>query len=175
MCLNFNIFFGQNNKSNLFHKSIEGVYFSDFLSNPFESYKKPKINFAGNKFALQYKSKILEVYKTAKVNFGGHYIIIYWSAGMGTSKGFMVDSLTGNILTIPVNNETTTMGCFSDESINKFNLEYGEEKIFFSQSSNLLVARDCDEFDNKTIRFHFFEWNDKTKKFKKIKTINKPI
>ena len=175
VCLNFNVFFGQNNISNLLHKSIEGVNFSDFQSNPFGNYKKPKINFGSNKFALQYKSKILELYKTAKVNFGGHYIIIFWNAGMGSSQGVMVDSLTGNVFDIPVNDDTSTMACFSDESINKFNLEYGAYKIFFSQTSNLLVTRDCDESGDKIIRFHFFEWNEKIKKFKKFKTISKPI
>ena len=87
----------------------------------------------------------------------------------------MVDSLTGNIFDIPVNDATTGMGCFSDESVYKYELEFGDENIFFSLSSNLLVTRQCDEFEKQVITYYFFEWDDITKKFKKINTISKPL
>lgn len=171
---NFNVY-SQNNISNSLYGNIENISFNDFQAEITKSIKKPLLNFKSNRSAREYKTKIVEAYKNTRVNFGGRYILLSWNAGMGTSKGFMVDCQNGNILDIPVDDSTSSMSCFSDESIEEFNHKYGDKKIFYTRSSNLLITRECDEFEDKSIKYHFFVFNQATKKFKVLKTISKQL
>jgi hypothetical protein len=152
----------------IYSQSIEGYSFESFPVKVL-NVKKAELNYSSHKLGKEYKTEITKQYKIGKVDFGGHFIIISWGAGSGLTLGAMVDINDGKVYEIPLNEENSYRATYHDNNNN----------IFFKQSSNLFVCytsktNDKDE-NNVNLKYYFYKFDDFTKKFSLLKTMNKTV
>ena len=142
-------------------QSIEGVNFEDDAVKVSNT-KKAKVDYASHPFGKTFKTILTQGYNENKVNFGGHYVCVLWG-GQGTSDGAIVDITTGKIYALPL-----TMANSSRQTSYNNN-----ENIFSEANSNLFVCfrNAVNQKDPNLVNlyYHFYKWNDNTKKFSLIK------
>lgn len=155
-------------------KSVAGFDFNDY----------PAKIYTGKKAPLKlgdwqiFRKRLKWAHDDGKINFAGNYIVSLWGCGAGCLSGAMVDKRTGNVYDIPIGEETPyDFGC-SYEIGNTLE----DERLVFYPNSRLFISRNCESKQvgnsNQYIeKYTFFInlWNEKTKKFKLIKTVDKTI
>lgn len=146
----------------------------------FEKY--PAKVYTGKKAPLKlgdwkmFKTRLKDAHADGKVGFGGNYIVSLWGCGTGCLSGAMIDKRTGKIYGLPIGEETPSdFGCSYE-----FDNPLENERVIFYPNSRLFISRNCESEQigdsNQYIeKFSFLVnvWDEKTKKFKLIKTVNK--
>ena len=146
----------------LFAQTIEGVKYESYPAKVSNA-KKSKIDYASHPKGKLFKTAITEEYNANSVNFGGHYICTFWGAGQGMTGGVMADILTGKLYSLPLTSDNSYRQTY-----------YNENKNIFNQANSNLFVCYRNEPSAKdpnlvNLYYHFYEWNDKTKKFTLLK------
>jgi len=152
------------------YKDSKDLGFDKFpTNNNLAAIRKAKLNINSNQFTKTYKSRVSEFYKDAEINFSGKYSLIFWDIGMGQTQGILIDCITGNAFDTPINDGIAFNGCFNEDKLKIYTKYFGDDKVFCRKESNLLVLRSCDEYEQNSIVFHFYLWEEETKQFKLLK------
>ncbi|MGX9987516.1 hypothetical protein [Soonwooa purpurea] len=124
--------------------------------------KKAPLKNLSNSVTKTYSQMSKELYNNTNVNFGGHYILLNIGSTNYETSAVLADINTGKIYDIPENSEV-----FSPEAVFKC---LNEETFITKPNSNLLILNNFTngQYD-KPVRNQYI-WNDKTKKFKLIKS-----
>jgi hypothetical protein len=153
--------------TSIFSQSVGGVKFENYQAK-ISTNNKAKINFTSCKLGKKYQNFITEKYKNENINFGGHYVVIIWGL-TGTSNGVMIDKNTGLIYSIPLTPENS----FQDSPIgNDDFIKFQKNSYLFYSYSTLINKNDDKKID---LHYEFFKFDENTKKFKMISTLNKTV
>jgi hypothetical protein len=137
---------------------------------PFEKYsvkaistKKAGLDLKSHILGQKYKTVITESYRKENVNFGGHYIVIVWGEGAGLSGGILADINTGKLYDLPLTEKNSYRGSSGLEQNNN---------IKHNKNSRLFVCYNSEDLEENVtkLNYYYYEFNEKIKKFKLIKT-----
>lgn len=147
---------------------IAGYKFSDYSTTIYKGNTAP-IRF--DKASKVFKTQISNDYITGKDNFAGHYTVSMWGCGSDCISAVMVDKKTGKIYDFPIND--SYYGCPLED-----NEDFYKNIIAFRSDSRLLVTCSCKDYEDENIAkriktYHVKLWNEKTKKFEKLKDVEK--
>ena len=147
--------------SSTFAQNKSNFDFNKYPAKVMTSKKKAPLKNLTNPLTKTYSTDSKRWYNGGEVDFAGHYILIQTGDGY-ESNAVIADVKTGTIYNIPENDNS-----FTNESTIKC---LNEDALNYKADSNLLVIHNFvgDESD-KPVRNQYV-WNDKTKKFKKIKS-----
>lgn len=129
-----------------------------------EKVKKKPLKNLSHPLTQSYAQLSKSLYENSDVNFGGHYIVLNIGSTDYETSAVLADMNTGKIYDIPENKEP-----FSPDATLKC---LNEETFITRPNSNLLIINNFveGEFD-KPVK-NYYSWNEKTKKFKLLKTEN---
>lgn len=145
----------------VFSQNIDNFDFEKYPAKSQNTEKKPLKN-QSHSLTKSYAEISKSLYETSDVNFGGHYIVLNIGSTNYETSAVLADVSTGRIYDIPENKEP-----FSPEAISKC---LDEETFITKPTSTLLIVNNFTDgqFD-KPVK-NYYSWNEKTKKFKLLKT-----
>jgi hypothetical protein len=153
-------------------QTIADYSFESYPSTRNLATQKAKINYASNPDAKYYKTRINSSYKTSKIDFASYYITTIWGCGTGCITGAMVDVRDGQIYDLPLGEDTSSKGCFSDDKT--------DEGVTYTALSRLFIRGTCGETEIENTssykqeqKFFINVWNEPKKKFELVKTVEK--
>ncbi|WP_312819737.1 hypothetical protein [Kaistella carnis] len=144
-----------------FSQKTENFNFGKYPAK-IQKHKKAPLKNLSNPVTKSYAQISKDLYKSTNVNFGGHYVLLNIGSTNYETSAVLADIKTGQVYNIPENKEA-----FSPEAIYKCL----NEQIFITKpNSNLLVLHNFDGGEFNSPKRNYYLWNDKTKKFKLLKT-----
>ena len=156
-------------------QKIAGYSFEKYPSKEIYKGQKAKVNLKSSETAQAYRTTIKGQYINSKIDFAGKYSLIFWGAGTGLSVGAMVDNKTGNVYSLPLDEENSTRGFCGYEISDA-------ENILYKKNSNLFITFtwSCEENETTktniiTKQYSIFVWNEANKKFSLIKNKTEKI
>jgi len=111
-----------------------------------------------------YRTTIRQQYTDGQIDFGGHFIVVLWGAGMGQTRGAMVDVLTGNIYALPLTEENSYRNTYHD---NNNNIQYRANSTLFVTYAS---AQNPDNENLVDLVYHYYRWDDSAKTFALLDT-----
>lgn len=144
--------------------------------------KYPAKVYTGKKAPLKlgdwtmFKTRLKDAHADGEIGFAGNYMVSLWGCGAGCLSGAMIDKRTGKVYGLPIGEETPyDFGC-----VYEFENPLENERVAFYSDSRLFISRNCESEQigdsNQYIeKYTFFinVWDEKSKAFKLIKTVNK--
>jgi len=158
-----------------YSQKLEDYTFEKYKTPQFSTAKNAKINYASNPTASGYRTNVSYGYNSAKPTFASYYVTSTWGCGGGCITGVMIDVRDGKVYDLPINEDTSYNGCFSQD-ISK------DDRYKFQKDSGLLITSVCSEIsvvgtdkykDEK--EYFIFIWDETKKKFNLIKKIKKIV
>lgn len=153
-------------------KEMAGYDFNKYPAKIYQGKKAPLILGDWRMFRTHLK----DTHADGEIGFAGNYMVSMWGCGTGCVSGAMIDKRTGKVYGFPIGEGVPYDASCSYEFKNPLE----NESVVFYPDSRLFIIRNCvleqiGDSNQYLEKFSFVikVWDEKAKKFKSLKTVNK--